>query len=118
MTPEEQKELEDLRKTKEEYVSLIPRLEAFQDNRLYYATMPFIPQDMGFEHMVLRGKGKPTMDVYHKDGVSCTKGTSGRWIIQKEDERMFFDIKNRFEAYIILRALGLEFEISTEEEDI
>lgn len=118
MTPEELKELTELRKTKEEYISVLPRLEAFQENRLYYATMPFIPQDMGFEHTLLRGKGKPTMDIYHRDGISCTKGTSGRWIFQKGDERMFFDIKNRFEAYIILRSLGIEFEISTEEEEI
>lgn len=110
MTPEEQAELIELRKIKEEYISLFPRLEFFQENKGYWATLFFIPQDLGFEHMVLKKKGHPNMDVFHRDGISMTKAESGDWIIQRAEERMFFKINNKFEAYIILRSLGLDFD--------
>lgn len=110
ITPEEQAELIELRKIKEEYISLFPRLEFFQENKGYWATLFFIPQDLGFEHMTLKKKGNPNMDVFHRDGISMTKAESGDWIIQRAEERMFFKINNKFEAYIILRSLGFDFD--------
>ena len=117
MSPEEQEELIQLRKTKEEYIGVFPQLEFFNENRGYYSSMPFIPQDMGFEHMNLKPRGSRVMDVYHRDGISATKIDSGEWIIQKGEERLPFIIKNKFEAYIILRALGVVFDAPNPNED-
>ena len=99
-----------LRKTKKEYISVFPRLEFFNEMRGYWTDMPFIPQDMGFEHQTVKHPKMPNFDVYHKDGWGCMKTPNNEWLFQKDDQKMSFKIKNRFDAFMALRLLGISPE--------
>lgn len=104
----------ELEKIKEEYKSILPRLEVFNNIRGYWVSLPFIPQDLGFEHTLFRKEGKPTMDLFHKGGYATSKDRDGLWIVQHGENTFKFSINSKFEAYIIFRALGLELDESLE----
>lgn len=110
------KQAEELEATKEEYVSILPRLDFFNEHRGYYSSMPFIPQDFYFDHKAVSRPNHPTIDVYHKEGYGITKMSSGKWLFSRlpdpknPDEPKFemeFTINNAFEAFMILKAIGI-----------
>jgi len=108
------KELIELRRVKEEYLSVAPRLEKFAELKGHWSTILFIPQDLGFEHQTHKPKGHHTMDVFHKDGFATTKGDDGLWIVQHGENIMKFKINNKFEAFVIFNALGLKLDQRTD----
>lgn len=107
-------ELMQLRRIKEEYLSVAPRLEKFAELKGHWSTILFIPQDLGFEHQTHKPKGHHTMDVFHKDGFATTKGSDGLWIVQHGKNIMKFKINSKFEAFVIFNALGLKLDQRTD----
>jgi len=103
-------EISELQLVKEEYHSLMPRIEAFGEIKGYWKTLPFLPEDMGFEHSEVIRAGSPTMDVYHKGEFGAVWLSNGLWLIKKGEEKMNFKISNKFQAYVILSALGFVLE--------
>jgi len=105
-----EKELGEIKEQADVIIEGVKNQEkAFREIKGSWATLFFIPQDLGFEELEKKEVGSPTIHIYHRDGVAITKMRDNKWVIATEAFRMSFTIHSKFEAYIILRAIGMDF---------
>ena len=83
--------------------------KVFEETKGSWTTLPFIPQDLGFEEIEKKMEQGPIMRVYHRDGVALTKTSDNLWTVMFESMMMKFKIHSKFEAYHILQAIGIDF---------
>lgn len=95
---------------KDELVMLLtaatPLVIENRKEKLSWKSLPFIPQDLGFEEKELQDDEKRTIRVYHKGPYACVRVEKG-WNVTYNGIVMNFEIKSKFHAFQLFKMLGM-----------
>lgn len=105
-----QSKIAELEKSVKGFRSTLPQLEFFGKMKGHWSTLPFLPEDLGFERIVASKRGK-TSECFFRDSLSLTRMPDNSWLFVKDGNQFVFAIKNKFDAYQVLRLLGVDCEM-------
>ena len=77
--------------------------------KLSWLSLPFIPEDLGFEEKEIHNPETGTIRVYYKGDYACTRVEKG-WNVTFNGVIMNFDIKSKFHAFQLFKMLGMDLK--------